>query len=142
MAAGLRRPRGRALERCQARPLGKESHRARSPRSTAHKGGKHARPRPPAPPSPTNQERWLRDLMCQELLATLPALSPPRRRAVDAPLAALMGYAQLQALALGLLLDDLRWVMRSFPRDLAVRASFCYQVLHARRAGARARAWE
>ena len=66
------------------------------------------------------QERWLRDLMCQELLATLPALSPARRRAVDAPLVALMSYSQLQSLALGLLLDDLRWIMRTAPKELAV----------------------
>jgi hypothetical protein len=66
------------------------------------------------------QERWLRDFMCQELLAALPALSPARRRAVDAPLVALMSYSQLQALALGLLLDDLRWIMRTVPKELAV----------------------
>jgi hypothetical protein len=66
------------------------------------------------------QERWLRDLIFSELLATLPALSQQRRRALDAPLAALMSYPQLVALALGMLLDDLRWIMRAFPRELAV----------------------
>lgn len=32
-----------------------------------------------------------------------------------------MSFGQLRELALGLLLDDLRWVARTFPKELAVR---------------------
>lgn len=34
-----------------------------------------------------------------------------------------MGYDQLRALALGLALGEMRWVMRAFPKELSVRRS-------------------